>query len=169
MDWKGFVVVLMCLLAWAACARAGDVEVGLLTDAATSQLEGRVGLHLDEVWTVGVLGTWFAEDRPTEWGVGAYAKMTINPDASVPLAGVIPPVGDWLNLPESIAASTYLIGKFEVLPFDDNIDLAFSPGAGFLVGPVLVEYTYQVIESGDSARPDLSSGAKLWFGLCLSF
>jgi len=62
-----------------------------------------------------------------------------------------------------------LIGKFEILPYEDEIDLALSGGVGAEIGPVIVEWVYKVIESGDSAVPQLDSKSTLWIGLCKRF
>lgn len=167
MDWKGIAVVIVGLLAWAYVASAADYEFGALTDSATSKLEVRAGMEVGETWTVGLLATWYAEESPYKWGGGAYAKMLVEPAAIVPLNEWLPKIGDWLNLPETLTAETYLIPKFEIVPFEGGVDMALSGGAGFQVGPAVLEYVYQVVESGSSDNPLLFSGPVLWFGLCL--
>ncbi len=169
MTYKGFIVVLLGLLAWAYVATAADYEFGALTDSATSKLEVRAGVEVGEDWTVGLLATWYAEESPYKWGGGAYAKMLVEPAAVVPLNEWFPKLGDWLNLPETLTVETYLIGKGEAVPYEGGVDLAASAGAGFQVGPFVGEYVYQLVESGSSDDPLLFSGPVLWFGLCLDF
>lgn len=169
MDWKSWAIILVGLLAWAVVAQAGDYEFGALTDSATSKLEMRAGVEVGESWTVGLLATWYAEESPYKWGGGGYLKMLVEPAAIVPLKDWLPKIGAWLNLPETLVAETYLIGKIEAVPYEEGVDLAASPGAGFQVGPAVLEYVYQVVESGDSDNPLLFSGPVLWFGLCLDF
>lgn len=167
MDWKSWAIILVGLLAWAVVANAGDYEFGALTDSATSKLEVRAGVEVGEDWTVGLLATWYAEESPYKWGGGAYAKMLVEPAAVVPLNEWLPKIGDWLNLPATLTAETYLIGKGEAVPYEGGVDLAASVGAGFQVGPGVLEYVYQLVESGDSDDPLLFSGPVLWFGLML--
>ena len=169
MDWKSWAIILVGLLAWAVVAQAADYEFGALTDSATSKLEVRAGVEVGEDWTVGLLATWYAEESPYQWGGGAYAKMLVEPAAVVPLNEWLPKIGDWLNLPDTLTAETYLIGKMEAVPYEEGVDLAGSAGAGFQIGPFVGEVLYQVMESGDSDVPRLSSGSEVWFGLCLDF
>jgi hypothetical protein len=147
-------------------------EVSGATDLGTSMVEVRVGHDWGKDWTVGLLGTYFAddaEDPGEDWGIGAYAKLVVDPDASIPLAGWLPKIGDWLDLPESLVAETYLIGKWQALPYDDGIDMAGAVGAGAQVGPVFGEVCYDVIESGNADNPVATSGMSIMAGLCLEF
>jgi len=171
--WVSFAVAIMCMV---MCSTVyGDVpgsidwEASLLTDITTDKMEGRVGYKVDE-WAMGALATWYAdEDSGAEWSLGAYAKLFVDPNATLPISDLIPVAGDWLGLPSSLQAIGYLIGKFEILPYEDDIDLALSGGVGAEVGPVIVEWVYRVIESGDSDVPQLDSKSILWFGLIKEF
>ncbi len=165
---KKKVMMVVVVLVMAAVASA-KVEVAGLVDAGTSKVEGRVGYVLNEDWTVGLLATWFAEDSPVEWGGGAYAKLVVNPEASIPLKEWLPGIGEWLQLPETITAKTYLIGKAEALPMEGGVDLSGAVGAGAQAGPLLIEWLYRAVESGDSESPELSSGAELSIGMVLEF
>lgn len=167
MDWKSWIVILVGLMAWAMVAQAGDYEFGALTDAGTSKLELRAGAEIGETWTVGLLTTWYGEESPYKWGGGAYAKMLVEPAAVLPLKEWLPKIGSWLNLPDTVTAETYVIPKFEVVPYEGGVDMAGSLGAGVQVGPAVLEYVYQVVESGDSDNPLLFSGPVMWFGLCI--
>jgi hypothetical protein len=131
-----------------------------------------VGRQIDDTWSAGLLATWFAEDaeEPHEdWGFGAYAKMLVNPDATIPVKEWFPWLGDWVGLPDQIAAETYLLGKLQALPYDGGIDLQGSVGAGAGVGPLVLEWVYAVVESGEADNPALSSGSTLWAGLVWEF
>jgi len=170
MDWKGIVVVLVCLLAWAVCADADGLSVSLLTDASTSRLEARVGIYETDVWEAGLTGTWYAEDSDPDWGVGGYTKLIVDPNGSVPVANWLPKVGAWLNLPETLPVETYLIGKIDTLPLDDGPDaITASAGAGMEIGPAVLEWVYRVVEGGSSNDPVLTSGPELWFGGRIEF
>jgi len=170
MDWKGFLVVLVCLLAWAVCADADGLSVSLLTDLSTSRLEGRVGIYETDVWEAGLTATWYAEDSDPDWGLGGYTKLIVDPNGSVPVANWIPKIGSWLELPETMNVETYLIGKIDTLPLDDGPDaITASAGAGMEIGPAVLEWVYRVVEGGDSTNPVLSSGAELWFGGRIEF
>jgi len=171
--WISFVVVIMCMI---LCSTVyGEVpgslewETALLTNIKTDRMEGRAGYRMDG-WAMGALATWYTnEDTGAEWSLGAYAKLFVDPNATLPVSDLVPVMGDWLDLPDSIQANGYLIGKFEILPYEDEIDLALSGGVGAEVGPVIIEWVYNVIESGDSAVPQLESKSTLWFGLCKKF
>ena len=148
-----------------------DWSTAVLTNEATDQLEVRVGYDVNADWEVGLLGTWYTRDiEGSEWGLGGYLKMAVDPNSSIPVAGWLPPLGDLLSLPESIPASTYLIGKVTVIPYDDgNAQLAAAVGAGASVGPLVLEWVYSINEEGGTSEPALSSGAQLWFGARLEF
>lgn len=168
------VLVLAMVVLCVSCGPvyASDWEVSGLTDIGTSMAEVRVGHSYGPDWTVGALATYFADDveHPgKDWGLGAYAKLVVDPNASFPVANWLPKLGDWLDLPESLTAETYLIGKGQVLPYDGGIDFAGSIGGGARVGPVFGEIVYDVVESGDADNPILASGMTIWMGLCLEF
>lgn len=172
MKWPCILALIILYALAAQVSPAQTWEAGALTDIGTSAVEFRFGRVLDETWTVGLLGTWFAEDadQPHEdWGVGAYAKLAVDPNASVPVANWFPEIGDWLDLPETMTAETYLVGKGQLLPYEESVDLALSVGAGAQVGPVVGEIVYDIIEGGDSDNPLLASGVTVWVGLCLEF
>lgn len=168
--WMAFAVAIMCMVlcstTYGQVAKPGQWETVVLTDSSTERAEGRFGYKLDEIWTAGALATYYAEeDTGAEWSAGLYAKMTIDPNATLPIADALPVIGDWLSLPDSIQVDSYLIGKFEAIPYQDGMDMALSGGIGAQVGPVTVEWIYQMLESGDSDVPALDSKAVLWFGL----
>lgn len=176
--WKGFSMARYILMVVAVVAMMGSVvladgwEVSGLTDLGTSMGEVRIGHEYGKDWTVGALATYFSEnvDNPSkDWGVGAYAKLVVDPDASIPVANWLPKLGDWLDLPESLTAETYLIGKGQMLPYEGGIDFAGSVGAGAGVGPAVFEVVYDIVESGDADNPVLASGMTIWFGLRLEF
>lgn len=171
---RAFLVSVLAMVVLCSCEPvvASDWEVAALTDIGTSMAEVRVGHSYGPNWTVGALATYFAEDslQPSkDWGLGAYAKLVVDPNASVPVSGWLPKLGDWLDLPESLTAETYLIGKGQVLPYDGGVDFAGSIGGGAQVGPVFGELVYDIVESGDADNPILASGMSIWFGLCLGW
>lgn len=182
--WKKLAVLaLACLLTMTsgiATVRAGEVEpqpfwglldgvsTSVLTDMRADMLEVRVTKTLDDFWSVGALGTYFADnsdDPAKDWGIGGFVKLTVDPDAKFPVANWLPWLGEKLQLPESLDADAYIIGKGEVLPYDDDIDLMLGVGPGFAMGPFIVEYLFNLVESGDSDSPALSSKPVLWFGM----
>lgn len=171
---RALCLMVVAFLAFLSCthALAGDWSVSALTDTGTSMIEARVETVIDQNWRVGLLATYFPDDaqEPSkDWGVGGYTKLIVDPNASIPVANWLPKVGDWLNLPETLAVETYLIGKGEVLPYDGGVDLALSVGGGGQIGPVFAEYIYQIIESGGADNPLLYSGPVLWLGLMWEF
>jgi hypothetical protein len=136
--------------------------------------EARIGHDVGGVWEVGGLARYFTrlddEDGGPLFGAGVYAKLRVDPNASVPLANWLPQLGDWMGLPETIKGETYIIAKGQALPYDwEKVDFGLSIGPGVKVGPVTVEYVYEIIESGSASNPGgepvLFSGATLWFGL----
>ncbi len=166
---KRWTVALMIVVAMATGVLAEGWTVGVLTDVETSMLEARIGVQVDEVWEVGAMGVWYAEDPGTDWGAGGYTKLAVDPNGSIPIANWLPGIGDLLNLPDSLTAETYIIGKLVCIPYDDGPDLVGSVGAGAQIGPAVIEWVYSIVEGGESDDPILSSGATLWAGLCLEF
>ena len=151
-------------------ASLAEVRVGVLMNEATNQLEGRVGIPVGEAWEVGALAKWFTEDiGGADWGAGAYLKMAVDPNASIALADWLPVVGDMIALPESVTASSYLIGKLLYTDTAEGNPLGAAGGAGFQAGPAVLEVVYQVIESGGSDDPIQQSGLEVWFGAMLEF
>ena len=143
---------------------------GVLTNASLDQMEARVGYELDADWELGLLGTWFTEDLGgAEFGLGGYLTRTVDPAASFPFADVLPGIGDWLSLPDSVICQTYLIGKIQVVPYDGNAEIVGALGAGAQIGPATVEWVYHLVEQGEMASPVLASGAQLFFGARLEF
>ena len=173
----GMVVVLMI----ATGAGAGEepqaqplwglldgVSTSVLTDARAGMLEVRVEKSLDDYWTVGAFGNYFADnsdDPGKDWGIGGLVKLSVDPDASFPVANWLPWIGDKFQLPESLPADAYIIAKGEILPYDRDIDLLLGVGPGFKVKVFIIEYIYNLVESGDSDSPALSSKPVLWFGM----
>ena len=150
---------------------AGDYEFSALTDAGTSMGEARVGVGLSETWSAGIIARYLdAAERPSkDWAFGAYGKMIVSPDASVPVADWLPKFGTWINLPESVPVETYVIGKLLALPYDGGVDFAAETGVGGRVGVLGIEYVYSVVESGGADNPVMYSGPTLWLSLTLPF
>ena len=162
------VAMMLMLLVLCGCQATGDWSASVLTDVKTSMVEGRVSREIDANWSAGLLATWFPEDAVEphqDWGAGGFVKYIVNPDATVPFAKWFPWVGTWLELPESISAQTYMIAKLQALPYSGGVDVEGSPGVGATVGPMFLEYTYAIIESGDADTPEVSSGSTLWVGV----
>ena len=158
------LIVLAVLFPVGGCAPQTR-ELAILTDAAAGRVEGRLGTDLGNGWTAGGLASWYADDVGPEWSAGMYATLAVDPNASIPLAGWLPALGDWLNVPESLTGEGYLIGKVELLPWADrDPGLAGSVGAGIGVGPGVAEFVYRIVESG-RAEPLDTSGPMLFYGL----
>lgn len=167
----------VAVLFMATVVQAGQWNVSALTDTATSKLEGRVGFDMtNPIWEVGGLATWFAQEESAPWGLGGYVKLTVDPNGSVPVANWLPKLGTWLKLPESMPAEGYLIGKGQILPWEDNVDFSLGIGAGLQVGPIVGEAIYDIVESGSADNPDekptaimVSSGFEIWLGMRIEF
>ena len=168
--WTAITILVMAWVLVVPGASLAEVRAGILTNEATNQLEGRVGVPVGEAWEVGALAKWFTEDiGGADWGAGAYLKMAVDPNASIALADWLPVVGDMIALPESISASSYLIGKLIYTDTAEGNPLGAAAGAGFQAGPAVLEVVYQVIESGGSDDPIQQSGLEVWFGAMLEF
>jgi hypothetical protein len=184
--WKFWVSMIVVVLSMVLCSTVYGqdvlVEKSILqgwyneeaVDIQASMIEFRIGKEVkpvegtESVWDVGLLGTYFvddASDPSRDWGLGLFAKLAIDPNATIPLSNWLPKLGDWIGLPETISAKTYLIGKGLALPYDGGVDLMLSVGPGAKVGPVCIEYVYGLVEGGDADNPALTSGPTLWFGL----
>lgn len=161
------IVLLLCVMS--GTGAKAETSFSLLTNDQTDIVEARIEWDVDPLWSVGVLGSYFeaAEDPREDWAAGCFFKLSVDPNATLPIAGWIPEIGDWLNLPDEITVNTYIIGKGEIFPCfgEKEIDIVASIGAGGEVGPVIIEYVYRIIEGGDANNPLLFSGPVLYFGL----
>lgn len=169
---KFWIAAIVAVASMILCSTvyAEDWTVSVLTNETTDQLEGRVGVSVDDDWEVGLLARWYTEDvQGADWGGGGYLKMAVDPHASIALSNWIPPLGDWFNLPESVAASTYLIGKLLYTDHDDGGAMAGAIGAGFEVGPAVLEVVYDLVDGGAAEEPMATSGMSIWFGCVVEF
>lgn len=162
--------VLCCMLLLAlmcGAVQAKDWGVSALTSGKTDRIETRIEKNLDSVWSVGGFGTWYkASDEPSkDWGVGAFAKLAVDPNADIPLANWLPKIGAWLHIPETIKLRTYLIGKGEIVPAGGGVDFVLGVGPGVQAGPVTVEWLYQLVESGNADNPYMFSQGMLFVGI----
>jgi len=155
---------------------ARDSAVGVLTNSGTDAAQLRVETKLDDVWRVGAMGTWYTEDVPegSTWGLGGYLRYAVDPNATVPVAGFLPAVGEWLSLPESLQGETYLIAPLQLMPIGqggdiEGFDISAGIGVGIKIGPATLEWIYQIVEGGDADKPGLASGPQLWFGALFEF
>ena len=164
-----FVIFFVCMLN--TNTAGAEVSAAILVNQRTDVLEARVEIPYDEdgPWTVGLSAIYFkdAEHPHSDFGLGLFGKLTVDPNATVPVSEWLPVVGDWLDLPESISIETYIIMKGEAYQVGDgeDIDVAFTLGAGGEAGPVIVEYVYNIIEGGDSGNPIMYSGPVVYLGL----
>jgi len=169
---KRFIVVILLV---ASSITWGKMSVGVMTNEATDQIEARVGVELSELWTVGVLGHIYLDQATsTDWGAGGYLQMAVNPNATFPLADWLPGLGGWLELPDTISAKTYLIGKLLWSSYDEagmDVDdaLSASVGGGLEIGPLAIELLYDIVEGGSADTGLVTSGMSVWFGANLRF
>jgi len=169
-SWTAITILVMAWVLVVPGASLAEVRAGILTNETTDQMEGRIGFPVGETWEVGALAKWFTEDAGgADWGAGAYLKMFVDPNATIALADWLPVVGDLLELPESVSASSYLIGKIVYTDTGDDNPLGAAGGAGFQAGPATLEVIYQVVDSGSSDDPMQQSGLEVWFGAMLKF
>ena len=149
------------------------LRVGVFAPVTFDRFEARIGHTLGDTAEGGILVTRYVEGEDKtdarDWGFGVYGKYIVDPGATIPVADWLPKFGSWLDLPETVTAQTYLIGKGQVIPLDEGLDLSGSIGAGMQISVAVVEWTYDFIESGDSDEPQLSSGSTLWVALVLPF
>src|SRR5574343_580910 len=152
------MAMVLCSTVYGANGWSPDEFAGA-TDLETSMAEARIGWEVSTPWVVGPFGRYFEEDAAnpgSDWGVGIYTRLIVDPNATFPVANWLPKFGDWLSLPESMTAETDLSGKGFVTPSgesEDDFDFVGEIGAGAQIGPVFIEYTYAVVESGDADNP----------------
>jgi len=169
---KGFwMAVVVGLLLLARISMAADTyEIGLLTNAQTNLLEPRFGIVVNETWTAGLLGLVYEPDlEGPDWGFGGYAKMAVDPNASIALKDWLPAIGDLIGLPETINAETYGIGRLIYTHADGDDVFGASIGAGAQVGIAVLECEYGIVEGGETADPITTSGLEIKFGAVIPF
>lgn len=173
---RAVTIITMAIVCLMSCvpALAGGLTASVLGDANLDTVKGRVGWQFSPQWEAGGVAAWYVQDETgdtsgRDWGGGVYAKYVVDPNVVIPVAGWLPKVGSWLKLPETLQATTYLLGEALAVPYDDGVDLVGCVGAGLQVGIGVIEYTYGIVESGDADEPVLSSGSTMWLALCVEF
>ena len=163
-------MVVLMVLALATLVQ-GSVTTDVLVNERADALKVRVGLPLPDPnldAEVGVFGTWYVEDQSSPWGLGLYGKLVTNPGTTIPVADWLPGIGDLLGLPDAIEGETYALVELEVIDWSEDAGLRFGIGPGIRVGPLMVEYIYDVVDGGETdvghGGPIVTSGPMLWFG-----
>jgi len=103
--------------------------------------------------------------------MGFMVEMQVDPNASVPIADWLGSVGELLTLPETMTARTYVVAEGKLInPFEGGITSVLAIGPGLGIGPLYVEWVYQLAEGGGVGSPGelgnlATSGPILRFGL----
>jgi hypothetical protein len=151
------------LLMIAATAPAATWSGLLLTDG--QQIEGRVEVK-SGVISGGPLAAWHEEQPDELWAAGAFACLDVTPDGQIPIRHLIPPIGDWLNLPETVPATIKLGGTVEVVNLADHPQAAGGPMVELEVGPTIWSLRFAILEgSDDRSELPIDDGWTFFFGL----
>ena len=151
-------------------ARARDWEVTGLGDLSGNAYELRIGTELNELWTAGIVGQYYTSRiEGRDYGLGAYAKLAVDPNGSVAFASWLPALGDLLDLPESLNANTYILAKMIILAADGETAAVFGIGPSAIIGPITIEWIYNIVDGGQLGNPALSSKAIFNLGMTFTF
>ena len=145
---------------------AGEMTATVLTNESTDAAKARMGFEVAEAWEIGLTGSYYLNEDDRPWSAGLFAKMVVNPTGEIALKNWLPGIGDLLNLPETVPASTYIIAEGQVTPVGSgDIDFIASVGPGVAIGFITVELLYNIAEGGTTDSPIITSGMTVWFGI----
>lgn len=173
--WTAAIVMVLALVPGAALAEG---KVKAWSDFDTQDLGASILFDVGQPgsWSVGPMVSWQDNkdlDSDDQWALGIQWEMQVDPNATIAIADWLGTVGDFVGLPPTMAVRTYVVGEGKIVqPFetsDDDLSSVFGIGPGVGIGPLFLEYVYQVVDGGSIPALDLESGPVLRFGALLEF
>ncbi len=145
-------------------------EIGVSSPIDASVVQIEAGRRLSARWLLGGhLEYYLDSEEGRDWGGGLYAKLFVAPKAQIPLNDWLPGLGDMLGLPETVTGTTYIKPTFGLTHADGDFKAAFGIGPGVQIGPLFIEYTYNIIDGGSTDNPVLLEGSVVSMGFIYTF
>jgi hypothetical protein len=92
--------------------------------------------------------SWNKEQPDHVWGGGVFGMLKVTPDGAVPLRNLIPGVGEWLQLPETVSAEIDLGGQIEIVNLAHGPDITGTPSLEIWIGPVGFNTGWRIVDGG---------------------
>lgn len=168
---KAWTTAILLILALVPGAALADGKTKIWSDVDTDGVGASILCDIGQPgsWSVGPMVTWEDNkdlDSDDLWSLGIQWEMQVDPNATIAVADWIGAIGTTLGLPETMAARTYVVGEGKVVnPFEGELHSVLSVGPGVAVGPLYLEYVYQLAEGGVIESLDIESGPVLRFGV----
>jgi len=172
------VAAILLVLALVPGAATAAIATKAWSDFDTQDLGASLLFDVGQpgAWSIGPLFSWADNrdlDSDDQWSLGVQVEMQVDPNASVAISDWLGAIGETIGLPETLTMRTYVVGEAKVTqPFEsssDDLQTVFAVGPGVGVGPIFLEYVYQLVNGGGIPVLDLESGPVLRFGAILKF
>jgi hypothetical protein len=172
------LALLLVMVMVPGAAVADGMRAKAWSDFDTQDLGGSLLFDVGQPgsWSLGPLVSWADNedlDSDDQWSLGVQWEMQVDPNAVVPIADWMGSIGEALGLPPTLTGRTYLVGEGKVIqPFEsgsNNLDTVFTIGPGVGLGPLFLEYVYQIVDGSGSPALNVESGPVLRFGAVIEF
>jgi len=158
-----FALVVLCAVGLASGGINPDCLAGrVLSDGEVIRGEGGVKVQNVEY---GIWGQWHEDSPKVANGFGGYALLDVNPDITFPLRNLLPYVGEWMKLPETLSARTKVGVDMGVVNIYDDLDFMVSPLADVQMGPIYFRTQYNWVSGGGNTGV-AQSEARVMLGFC---
>jgi len=176
--WRAIAVLCLAWVLVVPGASLAEVKLKAWSDFDTQDLGTSLLFDVGQPgsWSVGPLFSWADNrdlDSDDQWSIGLQWEMQVDPNATVAISDWLGAIGDAVGLPPTLTARTYVVGESKLVrPFEseeNDLTTVFAIGPGIGVGPLCLEYVYQLVDGGNIPTLDLESGAVLRFGALWEF
>lgn len=179
-----FIILVLCMSCMVSAKSFRDNLDGLsfrvLSDGEVVQGEfgwtGKIDDDAEAVRAIngktveyGMLARWDEDDPKNLNGLGGYALLMVDPNITLPLKELLPFVGGWLNLPETLTGEASVGVAISVVNFQEEPDAVLSPMVNIAVGPICVRASYDWVEGDGNEKGATSSEGRVMLGGCFSF
>ena len=147
--WAGIVLLVALYVFVGSACNGGQCSGSLsaLTDGKT--IDARLGFSFaDGVIESGPVVTWNKYQPDHIWGAGVFGFVNVTPNGTIPIRNLIPWVGDWLDLPETIEATVKIGGQIEPVNLAHEPDIYGAPAVQIATGPLQFEFRWKIVEGG---------------------
>ena len=142
----------------------GEIIQGGIGWTDTVSMPGMIG---DRDVEYGVVGRWHEDDPTNLNAAGVYGLLLVDPNIVVPLRKLVPYVGDWLQLPETISGRASVGVTILAANFQDDVDAVVAPVLSIQIGSLCLWTEYDWVGDGGGKPGATESEARVMLGLCI--